>query len=247
MRFKPYVPVAERRRKAHRALREVVQDGRITPMPIEIAGRTIAASYWGKRWCQHLVALSDFENRLPRGRTYALHGAVVHLAIEKGAVSALVSGSCARPYRVEVTLKPLPNAHWSALKSACVGQVDSVHDLLQGKLSESVMRTVSEHDPGLFPSLSQMRYVCSCPDYARMCKHVAAALYGVGHRLDTQPEALFLLRGVNADELVASAAGPLLSPAAPSENALDDGALGDIFGIDLDGASTAPAQTEDVR
>ena len=247
MRFQPYVSVAERRRKAQRALRQVVKDGRITPRPIEIAGRAIATSYWGRRWCEHLVALSDFENRLPRGRTYALHGAVVHLAIEQGSVSALVVGSRTRPYRVEVTLKPLPAADWDALKSACMGQVASVHDLLQGKLSESVMRAVSEHDPGLFPSLGQMRHACSCPDHAQMCKHVAAALYGVGHRLDTQPEALFLLRGVDAGELVASAAGPLLSSTAPSENALEDGALGDIFGIDLGGEGGAPMQAGEAR
>lgn len=107
-------------------------------------------------------------------------------------------------------------------------------ELLQGRLSEQVMSIVSDRDNGLFPKPGELKLWCSCPDWAVMCKHVAAVLYGVGSRLDTRPELLFVLRGVDAEELVSTEIALPTAASAAEADALADDALGDIFGIDLE-------------
>ena len=193
----------------------------------------MARSFWGKRWCAHLESISDYANRLPRGRTYARRGSIVHLEIDEGRVEAIVSGSRARPYRVTIGVKPLPAATWKAIKHSCAGQIGSILELLRGSLSDQVMAMVSDPDRGLFPKPRQIELGCSCPDWANMCKHVAAVLYGVGNRLDDSPELLFRLRGVDPAELI-SAETVLPEGAAAGADTLAEDQLGDIFGIDLD-------------
>src|SRR5688500_5191590 len=90
--FRPYVTAAERRRKAARAAAKMTKTGKQLS-PITLAGRKIAATFWGKAWCDNLEAYSDYANRLPRGRTYVRNGSVVDLQISEGTVTALVSGS----------------------------------------------------------------------------------------------------------------------------------------------------------
>ena len=152
--------------------------------PVEIDGRKIAKTFWGEAWCDHLESFSDFENRLPRGRTYVRNGSVCHLAIAKGQIEAKVSGS--ELYNVKVDIKTLPGKKWTAIKGRCSGQIGSLLELLQGRLSDHVMEVVTDRKEGLFPLPGEMSFKCSCPDWAVMCKHVAAVLYGVGARLDTQ-------------------------------------------------------------
>ena len=75
-----------------------------------------------------------------------------------------------------------------------------------------------------------------------MCKHVAAVLYGVGARLDEQPELIFALRRVDAKDLVTQAgAGLPRSRQGPTiGKVLDDAHLADVFGIEM--ADAAPAK-----
>ena len=153
--------------------------------PIVIDGRTIARTFWGKAWCDNLESYSDYENRLPRGRTYVRNGSVVHLEIKPGKITAIVSGS--ELYEVEITISPCPTRTWKRVKSECAGQIGSLVELLQGKLSKSVMDVVTRHNDGLFPKPAEIEMKCSCPDWAGMCKHVAAVMYGVGARLDESP------------------------------------------------------------
>jgi len=87
-----YVPVAERRAQARRKTEKLKKQGQAI-YPVEIEGRTIARSFWGKGWCTHLESFGDYSNRLPRGRTYVRNGSVCHLSIEKGSIVALVAGS----------------------------------------------------------------------------------------------------------------------------------------------------------
>jgi uncharacterized Zn finger protein len=186
--------VAEKRRRAEKKLAQMKKKGRaITPVRPE--GRTIARTFWGKAWCDNLESYSDYENRLPRGRTYLRNGSVVHLEIAGGRVEALVSGS--ELYRVEIDITALGPARWKKIKKACSGGIASLVELLQGKLSAGVMATITRPREGLFPTPKEISLKCSCPDWAGMCKHVAAALYGVGARLDEQPHLLFLLRQVD--------------------------------------------------
>ncbi len=186
--YRPYVTVAQRRREAQREVDKRHKAGLVVS-PIKIDGRLIAKTFWGKAWCENLESYSDFENRLPRGRTYVRNGSVVHLEIQPGKISALVSGS--ELYSVEITISSLPDPHWKCVKSECAGQIGSLVELLQGRLSKSVMDVVTRRGSGLFPKPAEIEMRCSCPDWAGMCKHVAAVMYGVGAPLTTNPSCSF--------------------------------------------------------
>lgn len=240
--YRPYVPVAVRRRKAIAQMEKLRRKGE-TVSPVRVEGRQIARTFWGQSWCRHLEKFSDYANRLPRGRTYLRNGSVCHLAVSKGAIHAKVMGSFL--YEVKVRVKPLPAERWKAVKERCQGQVTSLLDLLRGRLSDHVMGAVTDRERGLFPSPREISLDCSCPDWADMCKHVAGVLYGVGTRLDEKPELLFLLRGVDHSELVGSAqaAGAIAKGAKGGKHGrLAEGDLAEVFGIDL-----APAPAERAR
>src|SRR6185503_12475332 len=103
---------------------------------------------------------------------------------------------------------------------ACAGKIDSVVELLAGRFDESVMAHVCRQGTGLFPAPAEITYDCSCPDGARggwLCKHVAATLYGVGVRLDEDPQLLFRLRRVAHADLIARATAGLTRQPAPSK------------------------------
>jgi uncharacterized Zn finger protein len=207
--------------------------------PINIDGRRITTTFWGDAWCANLEAYSDFSNRLPRGRAYVRNGSVIDLRIEPGRVRAMVSGT--EFYTVEIDIKPLPKKKWMEIKGKCAGQIGSLVELLQGSVSRSVMEIVTRKGEGLFPSSREITLNCSCPDRATMCKHVAATLYGVGARLDREPELLFVLRGVEPVEMVKTA----LDRTAGTRKAgrgrvLKTDELSSVFGVDInmDGLST---------
>ena len=235
MEWRPYVPVAVRHARARREMDRLRKKGK-SIQPVEIEGRTIARSFWGKRWCDHLESFSDYANRLPRGRTYVRNGSVCHLEIHPGRIGAIVMGS--ELYDVTIRIGKLKAAVWKSIKHRCSGQIGSVLELLQGKLSKQVMGVVTDRQHGLFPKPGEIRFDCSCPDWAAMCKHVASVLYGVGSRLDDRPESLFLLRGVDTAELIAT--GMALPGDAATDDALADDALAGIFGIDLDTGDAPP-------
>jgi len=231
--WKPYVPVAERRRKAEQLVAKAIKAGK-TLSPILPYRGAIAKTFWGKAWCANLERYSDYDSRLPRGRTYVRNGSVVDLQITAGKIHAQVMGSSL--YTVKIDVAACPTQHWRALSADCASSIDSMVELLQGKLSSAVMERICKPGTGLFPSLTDIHFDCNCLDWASMCKHVAAVLYGIGARLDQQPELLFTLRGVNPTELVNSTgAGLSCTGSAPaSTKVLDHAALGDVFGIDID-------------
>jgi len=224
--------VARRRANALREVSALRKRGKDI-QPIQIEGRTIARSFWGKGWCDHLESFSDFENRLPRGRTYVRNGSVCHLNIQPGRIEAIVSGS--ELYNIRIDIKKLKPATWKSVKKKCSGRIGSMLELLRGRLSDQVMTVVTDRKQGLFPQPREIQLSCDCPDWAVMCKHVAAVLYGVGSRLDDRPELLFLLRDVDAQELISTEIA--VPGAAATGDTLDEDQLGDIFGIDLDVAS----------
>src|SRR3989304_7898921 len=188
-----YVSVSERRLKAEKTVSKMVKKGQKVS-PVKLDGRTIAKTFWGRAWCDHLESFSDFENRLPRGRTYVRNGSVCHLAMTKGKIEAEVSGS--EIYSLCIRIKTLQGKKWHAVKHRCAGQIGSLLELLQGNVSDHVMEVVTDRNEGPFPLPGGTTFECDCPDWAVMCKHVAAVLYGVGARLDEKPELLFTLRGV---------------------------------------------------
>jgi uncharacterized Zn finger protein len=233
-RWAPYVPVAERRRRAKVKTEKLKKQGQAIA-PVEIAGRKIARTFWGEAWCDNLESYSDFSNRLPRGRTYVRNGSVVDLQVGPGKVKALVIGS--RLYTVEITIKPLPAGKWRAIRTRCSGGIGSLVELLQGKLSKGVMEVITGRGTGLFPAPAEISMNCSCPDWATMCKHVAAALYGIGARLDEQPELLFRLRKVKQTDLISQAGSAVSIKKAVAKGKgkkIADRELSSIFGIELD-------------
>ena len=242
--WRPYVSVTQRRRKAARTVAKLKKAGRRVS-PVEIAGRKIAATFWGDAWCRNLESYSDYSNRLPRGRTYVRNGSVIDLQIEARRVRSLVSGSDL--YEVEIKIKPLATRRWTGIKGQCAGQIDSLVELLQGSISKGVMEIVTRKGKGLFPSPREISLSCSCPDWATMCKHVAATLYGVGARLDHVPELLFTLRGVDPAEMVEAAVDqPPPGGKSRRGRVLESDELASVFDIDIDEVSTeivvAPAR-----
>jgi uncharacterized Zn finger protein len=232
-----YVSVAEKRRQAEHELARLRKRGQ-SVAPVTIEGRAIANSFWGKSWCTNLERYSDFATRMPRGRSYVRNGCVLDLQIAKGKVAAMVAGSAL--YEIEITIAPVTATRWKAICRDCAGAIDSVVELLQGRLAKSVMDRVCRQGDGLFPSPREIKLSCSCPDSAKMCKHVAAALYGIGARLDERPQLLFELRGVDENELLANAGQDLaLTSAAPgAANILDDSDVAALFGLEM--AESAP-------
>jgi uncharacterized Zn finger protein len=237
-----YVSVAEKRRDAAQALTKLKKQGR-SVAPVNIAGRTIAQSFWGKSWCANLERYSDFATRLPRGRSYVRNGSVIDLQIGKGEISALVSGS--QLYKIKITISPVATNRWKAICRDCAGTIDSLVELLQGRLAKGVMDRVCREADGLFPAPSEIELSCSCPDWADMCKHVAAALYGVGARLDERPQLLFALRGVDETELIADAGQDLaLSKSVPTTaKVLGDSDVAALFGLDMVDNAGSPVPT----
>jgi uncharacterized Zn finger protein len=191
--------------------------------------RDIATTFWGNGWCKHIESLPGFGYRLPKGRTYVRNGSVCHLGISSGNIDAIISGNGL--YKVRIRMAPLAPKSWEALKTACAGHIGSVLDLLNGQLSEATMSLVCHPSQGLFPTASEMRLSCNCPDWTKVCKHLTAVLYGVGARLDTNPAALFLLRGVDYTELIDLA--PKLDTTGGKRQRLDTQALSDVFNIQL--------------
>ncbi len=237
----PYVSVAARRKQAEREITKLRKKGHpIAPVIIE--GRKIATTFWGKAWCENLESYRDFESRLPRGRSYVRNRAVLDLQIAPLAAKALVSG--ASIYKVKVSIAAVPKAHWRSICQDCVGGIDSLVELLRGRFSTGVMERLCRQDKGLFPRPSDIKFSCSCPDFASMCKHVAAALYGIGARLDEEPELLFRLRAVDENDLLANlnAAAPL-SPTGPAAGRILQGDdISALFGLEMAGDDALEAK-----
>lgn len=239
--WKPYVPAAERRRTRDPAIAKIQKGGR-TLMPVTARRGAIAGSFWGKAWCRNLERYSDYSNRLPRGRTYLRNGSVIDLRIGPAEVTAQVMGSSL--YRVTVSIGEVSAAHWHGIARDCARSIDTLVELLQGQLSASVMERITRPGTGLFPSPKEIAFSCTCPDSAAMCKHVAATLYGIGVRLDVEPELLFTLRKADAQELIARAGaeGPAVKKLPRAHRILDSSKLSAVFGIDFGGAEAKPSR-----
>jgi uncharacterized Zn finger protein len=228
----PYVPVSKRRANAAKEMKKLVKKG-VKIEPIEVKGRRIAHTFWGQAWCDHLEKFSDYENRLPRGRTYTRNGSVCHLTISKGKIEAFVSGS--RLYKVDIDITPLTANKWKNVRKQCTGQIGSMLELLQGRFSGNVMEIVTDQNKGLFPKPGEIKLTCDCPDWAGMCKHIAAVLYGVGARLDHRPELIFLLRDVDHEELISAELDIQTATAATGKRRRLSGAdLSGVFGVEME-------------
>jgi uncharacterized Zn finger protein len=239
-RFPEYVPVAARKAKAAATAAKLAK-GKTALSPVVLAGHKIADTFWGKAWCKNIESYQDFENRLPRGRSYVRGGAVIDLQIAKGEVTALVCGSSRTPYKIKIAIAPLARPRWEAIKRRCLGKIGSLVSLIQGKLSQETLALLCDRESGIFPAPSEIEMDCSCPDWADLCKHLAAVLYGIGARLDADPSLFFVLRGVDQNELISAEVVDALTADVASE--IDESQLENVFGVDFDTSAT-PAVAE---
>lgn len=240
--FPRYVSVAEKRARARRKL-EQLRKKRPNLRPVVVEGNVLAHTWWGKAWNGNLAKYADYENRIGRGRSYVRHWAVLDLQIRPGQVEALVQGSQGNPYAITIKIKPVSEPVWKQVKAACEGQLASLQELLAGRFPKSLMELFTAKGTGLFPSPKEIEFKCSCPDWAYMCKHVAAVLYGIGTRLDEDPSLFFVLRKAKMDDLITQAVRDkserLLKQAKKkTARVIDDADLGEVFGIEME---TAPA------
>lgn len=236
--FYEYVPVSEKRRLAQKSI-EKLKKKNPDLSPVIITGKKLAVTWWGKAWNDNLESYSDYSNRIGRGRTYVRNGAVLDLKMTQGKISALVQGSTSKPYQVTITIQPLSKDVWEAITKDCAGKIDSLHELIEGKFPKALSDLFTTKGKGLFPAPKEIVLNCSCPDWANMCKHVAAVLYGVGARLDDDPTLFFMLRNVNIDELISETINKkshslLEKSKAKSRRVIDDTDISGMFGIELE-------------
>ena len=233
-----YVSVAEKKAKATKKLKKLKK--KIPDIkPIVIEGRALARTWWGKSWNKNLERYADYSNRISRGRSYVRHGAVLDLRIDSGKVTALVQGSTSKPYEVVISIKAISQTSLRTIKERCKGQVKSLQDLLAGKFPKALGEIFFAEREGLFPNPQAISFNCSCPDWASMCKHVAATLYGIGARFDQDPSLFFKLRGVDTNDFIAQAvkdktAELLKKTRKKSAKVIEGADLSAIFGIEMD-------------
>lgn len=236
-----YVSVGEKRARARRKL-EQLRKKHPDIRPVVIEGNPLVRTWWGKAWNSNLSKYADYANRVGRGRSYLRHGAVLDLQIRPGRVSSLVQGSRGNPYKITIEIKPISRSIWKKIRAACEGQVASLQELLDGRFPKGLAELFTAKGSGLFPSPKEIEFKCSCPDWAYMCKHVAATLYGIGTRLDEDPSLFFVLRKLKMEDLITQAvrdkSARLLKQAKKkTSRVIDDADLGDVFGIELGAAA----------
>ncbi len=236
--YPPYVTVAKKKAKAAKKLKQLKKKNPDIK-PILLEGRTLAGTWWGKSWNSNLERYADYSNRIGRGRSYVRHGAVLDLKIDKGVVESLVQGSRSKPYSVSIKIKAINKKIWQSIKAACEGKMDSLHELLAGKFPRTLGEIFTVQGKGLFPSPGEIEFSCSCPDWAYMCKHVAATLYGIGARLDEDPVLFFKLRKVKMKDLITQAVEDetrkLLKKARKkTERIIAESDIADVFGIEME-------------
>jgi uncharacterized Zn finger protein len=234
-----YEDVREQKERLQREIAKRKKRGEKFEVLAAPAGqKKLCATFWGQAWCRNLESYQQYESRLPRGRSYLRQGNVYNLEIEAGQLSAVVAGS--ELYDTSIHIQPLPKKQWQQIVKAGAGQVGSMLDLLAGKLGDGLMRLLTDPQDGLFPKPKEIRFDCSCLDHADMCKHVSAVLYGVGVLLDTRPELLFTLRGVDQAELLSNASNAAITDLSANTGDLAGVDLSAIFGIDLGGEAPVP-------
>ncbi len=237
--YPKYVSVAEKRAKAERKILQLKKKNPAIS-PVCVKGNKLAESWWGISWNKNLESYADYSNRIGRGRSYVRHGAVLDLKIKSGKIISLVQGSVSRPYTIEISIQKIKTSAWDNILKKCQGKIDSLHALLDGKLPKAMIDVLIDKKDGIFPSPGEIKFYCSCPDSATMCKHIAATLYGVGTRLDQNPALFFTLRGVDMEKLVSQAiqkeADQLIkkSKTKTSKRIIQNADLSSTFGIDFD-------------
>jgi uncharacterized Zn finger protein len=249
--YPKYISVAEKRAKAEKKIKQLRKKNPDL-RPIIIEGKTLARTWWGKAWNKNLKSYADYSNRIGRGSSYVRHGAVLDLQITPGKIKALVQGSRNKPYDVLIHISKIKKGNWQVIKKECQSRLSSLPDLLAGKFPKDLQEIFMVQGKGLFPTPTEISFDCSCPDWASMCKHVAATLYGVGARLDEDPALFFILRQAALDNLVSQAVQGKMTSILKEEKTnnrkvIADNQLADLFDISMDTFDIAPTAKEETK
>ena len=224
------------RRKAQESVRDAQKKGRdYEPVIPHRGSRQICESWWGQAWCANLEQYADYASRLERGRRYFRSGTVVDLKIRGGRVEARVQGSRKVPYKVDIRISPLSEEKCQEIIARCGRKIQTIDKLINGEFPDE-LRDLFTGENGLFPSPREISFNCTCPDWALMCKHVAAAMYGIGVRFDENPFYFFHLRGIDVDRFIDVALenkveSMLRNAEQPSERILRETDLTGLFGV----------------
>lgn len=243
--FGPYISKAEKIERAEKVKIKLMKKKGVILEPVTLESQVIARTWWGKSWNSNLERYADFQYRLGRGRSYVRCGSVIDLKIIANEINALVMGSDSSPYTIKVKIDKLDNKSQSSLMEKSRTSLDSMHSLLAGEFPMDLKDEFFKQGTGIFPTPKELHFNCSCPDVAKMCKHVAAAMYGVSARLDQKPELFFLLRGVNIDDfvntLIEKEREKILTRAKTKSSrsiVADTDEISELFGIDVDDNSS---------
>ena len=227
--------VQELREKVRNSTETASKKG-ISYEPIKaVSRRNICTSWWGQAWCSNLEKYADFGSRLERGRRYVKAGTVIDLKIKKGKIEARVQGTRRTPYKVEIKISPLSNEKCDEIIEKCGRRIENMESLIAGEFPEDLQELFTGKD-GLFPSPKEISFNCSCPDWAIMCKHVAAAMYGIGIRLDENPFYFFELRGIDVDRFInvaleSKVESMLKNAEKITDRVITDADLTELFGV----------------
>ena len=233
--YPKYTSVAEKKEKARKSLVKLKKKNPDIE-PVIMEGTKLAKSWWGKSWNENLESYADYENRITRGKSYVRNNAVLDLKISKGIIEAKVQGSRAKPYDVEIQIEPLSSEKWEQVTELCNHRIDSLEQLIEGKFPKELEVLFTDRKYGMFPSPEEIYFDCSCPDWASMCKHVAATLYGIGARLDINPMLFFELRDLDGQKLIRKSMDQKLesmmkNAGKKSKREIPDKDISDIFGL----------------
>ena len=228
---------SELKQKSEASRKSAEKKGKVLE-PVVIRGRSIANSWWGQAWCANLERYADFESRLGRGKRYVKTGAVIDMRIGKGKIQAKVQGTRKTPYKVEIRISPLSEERCQEILGKCGQRVENLEKLLAGDFPVELQELFTERN-GLFPSPREISFSCSCPDWALMCKHVAAVLYGIGARLDENPSLFFELRGIEVGRFIDVAIANrvelmLKNVGRQSTRIIRDEGIRELFGVGMD-------------
>ncbi|MDR2087758.1 MAG: SWIM zinc finger family protein, partial [Clostridiales Family XIII bacterium] len=199
--YRRYVTVDEKKAKAKKQLAKL-QKTHPDLRPVVVEGRKIAKTWWGKAWIDNLKSYADYSNRIGRGSSYVTNGMVLDLRISTGRVDAIVAGSGSKPYSVSVTIESVTARRWGEITALCGKSIANIDQLVEGKFPKELAALFTQKEKGLFPAPKEIEFNCSCPDWASVCKHVAAVMYAVGARLDEEPLLFFTLRNIDFTELL---------------------------------------------
>lgn len=230
-----YESVADKKANALKKLKKLKKKNPDT-LPVLIEGRTIANNWWGKSWNKNLESYADYKNRISRGKSYLKQNSVLDLQIDQGEIRAIINGSKSKMYDVRIDIDELSDEKWQEILNVCQHKINSLESLIEGKFPKELELLFTDKSFGLFPSPSEIHFDCTCPDWASMCKHVAASLYGIGARLDEDPLLFFKLRGLDVNYLIKKSVEDKLSSmlkhaGSKTSRTISTDKISDIFGL----------------